>query len=387
MRILYISSPFFADCDFPLIKEYQSKGLDVKYLILLPPYALRSTLIDIKEQISRTDIFLSTAYEEFKKYDSYLDLNNVYIANRTGYNALSFSYWKHLYDLYQFIKKGDFDIIHCDILNVPRIKTLHKLAKQWIQTIHDPFPHSGEATSKKSKAYKRILSYANNIVLLNKKQKDEFCSAYNINPDKVYINSLGIYDNIKFFVDPKTKIQKNNVLFFGRISPYKGIEYLCEAMKIVRKEIPDATLTIAGGGKLYFDIEPYEKLGYINVKNYYIGMEELAELVAACELCVCPYTDATQSGVIMTSYSLGKPVIATNVGGLPEMVENGKTGLIVPAKDSDKLARAIIELLKDKERLQSMSNYINQEYVNGTRSWSDIALKYCDLYSSVLGEN
>ena len=64
-----------------------------------------------------------------------------------------------------------------------------------------------------------------------------------------------------------------NVLFFGRISPYKGIEYLCEAMMRVREHIPDATLTIAGNGNIYFDISPYEKQEWIDIQNKYISMQ------------------------------------------------------------------------------------------------------------------
>ena len=173
-------------------------------------------------------------------------------------------------------------------------------------------------------------------------------------------------------------------MFFGRISPYKGIEYLCEAMRIVRQAVPDAILTIAGGGKMYFDIEPYKQLGYIEVINHYVGMEELAELLSRCTLSVCPYTDATQSGVIMTSFSLCKPIVATNVGGLGEMIDEGKSGLLVPPKDSKALADAIIELLIDKKKLTNMSEYIRQEYEQGDRSWNAIADKYIDYYTKIL---
>lgn len=384
MKLLYISTLSFADCDFPLIREYQRKGIDVTYLILLPPFALKSTLVDIKKQISYSGIFLATEYMEFKKYYSYMDMSKVYVANRTGKNVLSVSYWKCKRELNRFVKNGKFDIIHCDYMLGSTIKSLSVLTKKWVQTIHDPFPHSGENGSKKNRIYQKTISYSNYLFLLNETQKTDFCNYYGIPENRVFINRLGIYDNIQSFIKPNQRVKKNNILFFGRISPYKGIEYLCEAITKVREAVPDVTLTIAGGGKFYFDIEPYQKLEYVDIRNHYIGMEELAGLLAQCDLTVCPYTDATQSGVIMTSYSLGKPVIATNVGGLPEMIEQNKTGVIVPPCDSDVLATVIIELLKDKEKLQKMSDYINNEYGTGEKSWNKIAEKYIELYTSIL---
>ena len=86
----------------------------------------------------------------------------------------------------------------------------------------------------------------------------------------------------------------------------------------------------------------------------------------------------------MTSYSLGKPVVATNVGGLPEMIEDGKTGLLVPPKDSDALAEAIVHLLKDDKTITEMSEYILNKYEKGERSWSAIADKYINFYNSII---
>lgn len=383
MKILYISTPSFADCDFPLIRTFQEKGVDVTYLILLPCFALRSTLIDIKKQIPKTGIFPATAYMEFKQYENYMDMSQVFVSNRTNQKSYSISFYKETYLLWKFIKYGSFDIIHFDSYFTGIRKILYCLSNHWITTFHDPFPHAGEITGKFQKRYKDAISGSNGYVLLNENQKDKFCQVYNIDTSKALINRLGIYDNIRSFIKANFKVVENNILFFGRISPYKGIEYLCEAMILVHEQIPNATLTIAGGGKMYFDITSYENLDYIEIRNHYIGMEELAELLASCEFSVCPYTDATQSGVIMTSFSLSKPVIATNVGGLSETVEHDKNGILVPPKDSRALADAIISLLQNKEKLRSMSENIYMEYNLNDKSWGVIADKYIDYYGKI----
>lgn len=222
------------------------------------------------------------------------------------------------------------------------------------------------------------------FILLNEVQKNKFITKNNVKENQILINKIGRFDYLDLWKENKPYNNHHNVLFFGRISPYKGLEYLCKAMMKVKEQVPDATLTIAGGGKIYFDISSYEKKEWVKIINRYVGMEELASLLQNSSLTVCPYTDATQSGVIMTSYSLCKPVVATNVGGLGEMVEDGKTGLLVPPKNIDALANAIISLLKDEDTLKQMTLNIKNDYFVGEKSWKAIADKYIEFYKTIV---
>lgn len=381
MKILYYSTPFFADCDFPLVKALQEAGHDVTYLIALAPYSLKSTLFDIKEQVPGNTIIPATRYPELKVYENYMDMSKVYIVNRTVMQDSSPQALMMALKVVRFIQKGKFDVIHTDCMLGMWNLMLYKLfGKKMVLTVHDPFPHTGEVTTRKMFNYKVAMHAVRRFVLLNNKQKDKFCETYNVNPKQILINHLGVYDNISTFVKQDNLKKSHNVLFFGRISPYKGIEYLCKAMMKVKEQVPDATLTIAGGGKMYFDITPYQSHDWVKVINRYVGMEELAGLLQNCALSVCPYTDATQSGVIMTSYSLCKPVVATNVGGLGEMVEDGKTGMLVPPKDVDALAEAIIDMLKDDAKRENMEANIRNDYFTGDKSWKVIADKYIEFY-------
>lgn len=383
MRLLYISSPFFADCDFPLIRAFQQKGIDVTCVILLPPYALRSTLFNIQEQLPQTGIFPASVYPEIRVYADYLNLDKIYVSNRTNKKSYSLSYWKETFLLSRFIKSGKYDIVHTSQYFTGARKWFYHLNPSFVTTHHDPFPHTGEENRKSMKTYRWVNDHSAGLVILNKKQLGDFCEVYGVNPDRILVNRLGIYDIIRIFKIKFVSIP-HNVLFFGRISPYKGIEYLCEAMKIVHKAVPDATLTIAGGGQMYFNVEPYQNLDYFEFRNRYINMCELAELVSRCSFVVCPYTDATQSGVIMTSFALGKPVVATDVGGMSEMVEDGKSGRLIPPKDTESLAKAITGLLKNDNMLQTMRDYVIQKYYYGAESWAAIANRYIDFYNRIL---
>lgn len=381
MKILFLSSTPFADCDFPLIKAMQEKGYDITYLIILAPYNLKNTLFDIKEQIAKNDIIPASQYTEIKIYEKYMDLAKVFVANYTSPKDSSLKSCCMALKIIEFIKRGHFDLIHTDcIFSMWKLLFYPIFGHKLLLTVHDPIPHTGEKSWKKSLNYKIATRFSKAFVLLNRLQADEFCNTYKINPNRIFFNTIGIYDNIRMYISEKTEKIKNNILYFGRISQYKGIEYLLQAMIEIRKSIPDATLTIAGSGKFYFDISKYNNCDWLDIQNRYIRMDELAILLQKCTISVCPYIDATQSGVIMTCYSMCVPVIASDVGGLSEMVENGKSGLLVPPKNINALANAITSILNSPQRLDDMKKYIKDEYINGSKSWKSIAEKYYDIY-------
>jgi glycosyltransferase involved in cell wall biosynthesis len=137
-------------------------------------------------------------------------------------------------------------------------------------------------------------------------------------------------------------------LFFGAISQYKGVDILLKAMPLVFKEFPSETLIIADRMKegLNLDQDIINKYkSQIVILDRYIPNEELFALIQESKFVVCPYLDATQSGVLMTAFALNKPVIATNVGAFPEYIEHNITGMLVPVSDPDKLANAIMSAL------------------------------------------
>ena len=381
MKILYYSSPSFADCDFPLVRSLMEMGHDVTYLIELSPVSCRRTLFNIKKIKPINAIIPASDYDELQVYQNYLNLDKVYIVNN---KKTKFSIIRSLLmtlKVARFIRSGYYNVLHTDMQFVGYQPLLMLLCKPWVMTMHDPMLHSEDISTKKN-LYRRVSFYfCKKFVILNNNQLKRFCDFYHIPQSNVLVNRLGVYDNIHAFVQKKWQVKNKNVLFFGRITPYKGVEYLCEAMKIVHEVVPNATLTIAGGGSFYFDISKYEQLPYIEIRNHFVEMDELAKLVFQCSVVVCPYKEATQSGVIMTAFSMCKPVVATKVGGLGEMVEHGKSGLMVEPCDSNALAEAIVQLLSNENKLNGMSKFIKEEYIVGEKSWNAIAKRYIDFYN------
>jgi glycosyltransferase involved in cell wall biosynthesis len=145
----------------------------------------------------------------------------------------------------------------------------------------------------------------------------------------------------------------NLILFFGFVRPYKGLKYLICALPEILRRV-EATLLVVG--EFWKDKEFYlrliESLDLANrviIVDEYIPNEAVQGYFRAADLVVQPYVSATGSGVIKTAFAFNKPVIATQVGSLPEIIEDGKTGYIVPPKAPQELAKAIVRFFQKRK--------------------------------------
>lgn len=149
-------------------------------------------------------------------------------------------------------------------------------------------------------------------------------------------------------------------LFFGTWTAYKGIDVLLDAFAIVRADLPDARLVLAGAVGADIDLDSLlrraEEIGNISTRAGYIAVEEVPAIVESARVVITPYIRASQSGVAHLAYTFGRPVIATTVGDLPEVVRDGVTGLLVPPGDAVALAGAMVELLTDPVRSRELGD-------------------------------
>jgi glycosyltransferase involved in cell wall biosynthesis len=162
---------------------------------------------------------------------------------------------------------------------------------------------------------------------------------------------------------------KNVALFFGYVRKYKGLMVLLDAIKEFRdnavgtqnKDLSDITLLVVGE---FYDDESKarEKVKELNIGDIvrfvsdYVPNDQVSTYFCASDVVVLPYLSATQSGIVQIAYNFDTPVIATNVGGLGEVVLDNKTGFIVESNNSAKLALAIKKFYVEKREEEFKSN-------------------------------
>lgn len=296
---------------------------------------------------------------------------------------LSILYLFNIYSfagLFRFIRKYDPDVIH--FLNEHPFNNLIRLGVKCriVLTCHDPVIHTGERSGFWIKLFELNEFYqlksAEKIIVHGQALFKDLIEQ-GIPKDKIAVIPHGDYSFFRNF--EKQDVNENNsILFFGRIKPYKGIKYLIEAEKIISKKTNDYKIIIAGDG----DITPYnidKESPRFEIINRYISDPEVAALFKKSIMVVLPYLDASQSGIIPIAYAFKKPVVATSVGSISEVVEDNVTGFIVPPRDAYSLADAILKLLKNNELRRNMGENAYRK-MKERMSWDSIAEKTIKIY-------
>lgn len=387
MKIAYFSNIFFTDSDFPLIREYQRKGIDVSYFINIYEGDLNGGLLSFPH-LPQYGVTKANQYEVFRAYSKFLDLSNVYLITRTKkwYSYINFIIGIKVLLL---ILKNGYNKIHFTYELGLSECILYLFWHKSVMTIHDPFPHSGVISKYGEWKRKQAFKIIPQLILLNGNQKDSFIDYYHLHGKKILLNYLGVYNCNRYIWENSLKKNSNDsisgkyILFFGYFHHYKGIDILCEAMLEVHKILPDLKCVIAGGGELDFDYSKYENLDYIVMKRGFLQVEDLGNLISSSMFVVCPYRDATQSGVVVTTFAFGKPILSTRVGGMSESVLDNVTGRLIEPSNVSELSRTILEMASSENLLKSYSNNIENIYLDedGKYSWSSIASKYLSFYN------
>lgn len=301
--------------------------------------------------------------------------------------------------LFRALRRNPPDILHVQwvvnpTLDVVALGNLRRLGCRIVYTAHNVLPHDARPGDRIR--YARLYRLADAIIALSNHNRQQLQVLFQVPEGKVHLVPMGNLDD--FRGPPITRREARArlglpagapvILFFGLIKPYKGLASLIRAFATVQARLPEAILLIVGYPQGGF--APYHRLVHelglgsaVRTALRYVSHCEMATWFTAADVVALPYLATSQSAVLMTAYTFGRPVVATSVGGLPEAVDPGQSGLLVPPSDEAALAEAIIALLADSHRCTQMGRYARR--LAETRySWQVIASATLDVYQSLV---
>lgn len=230
---------------------------------------------------------------------------------------------------------------------------------------------------------KKMLQEADAIIPISKHLQDKVIRLHPGVKRKCIIIPVGIIpDNF----NGVSADQSDYILGLGRLTHEKGFDILLRAFSKIGIEFPELKLIIAGEGTERTSLAQLANSLRISDRVLFCGevtREKAFKLLSKCALLVVPSRSEGFGVVILEAMAFGKAVVATSVGGIPEIIKDGETGFLVPPDDPEELSRVISRLLSD-ERLARDIGSRALEAIGGTYNWDAIADKYLTVYRAVL---
>lgn len=301
--------------------------------------------------------------------------------------------WKFIF----FVLRDKPDVLNFQsTIKYPAIEALIiKVLKGRIPTIvftaHEPMPQTHRRFFYHKSLYRFFYAQFTKVIVFSDAARKIMTGTlrYKGAIKKIEIGEYGYFQEKSAFTYEEArrklhvKEKQKLVLFFGAIRPDKGLDYLIQSFGRVAREYGDAVLAIAGKPS-----EPFRKYASMieeaGIKDRtilalkFLSPEEVSCFLTAADFVVLPYVESTTSGVAQVAFGFSKPVIATHVGNLPEIIQEGETGFLVPPSDVEQLGEKILVLLKNDRLRNRMSAAISQ--VCKTSSWDQIAVETLDFY-------
>jgi len=302
--------------------------------------------------------------------------------------------------LYFIIKKGRYHIVHTHTSKAGVVARLAAKLAGVSVIVHTPHGHIfhsyfGWTLTEIFLNLERIFSkFTDKIITLTDNCKQEHIDLNIADSSKFLTVHSGV--EVDRFLNPsKDMLNTNNLSIHNgkkvvgtvtRLVPVKGVKYFLDSIHQILKEYPDVRFLIVGDGWQKADLEhKMIEEGLIDNVTFSGVRDDVPELMSGMDLFVLPSLNEGMGRVLVEAGIMGKACIATKVSGIPELIEDGRTGLLVQPKDSSGLAKGILKLLKDPDLADKMGKAAREKMLNGFSS--DIMVERIDgLYKDLLNE-
>jgi glycosyltransferase involved in cell wall biosynthesis len=263
---------------------------------------------------------------------------------------------------------------------------------QIVYTVHNVLPH--DTGQRYAEAYRSIYHAVDALICHTDKAKEQLVCDFGVSDERVWVIPHGpLSAELRTIPSCQARNQldipqeTSICVLFGYIRPYKGIEFLLRAWRRVVDRMPNTLLVLAGHGEDNYQQEIEQQIAtleldqHVETRFYFLPEKELSLIVSAADVLLYPYQNITQSGALLTGLTAGKPIVATNVGGFSEVIQDGQTGVLVEYGDAAGMEEELVQLLRDEEKRERFGRAA-RDMVNTKYSWDTIARQTLKCYRS-----
>lgn len=214
--------------------------------------------------------------------------------------------------------------------------------------VHDALPHPGDSFPFWDRHFRLDLKATDGVVVMSDAVAQTMAQVYKYPVERTFFMPLPAPDFPRRGSPRKPPAGRPwRLMFFGRILEYKGLGLLSEAYSLLQDRFP-ISLRIVGEGNVEA-LASLAKLPGVSIEQRWVPDSDVADLMDQADILVLPYTEASQSGVLVTSLAAGVPAVATPVGGLREQIVPRSTGLIADSTTPQGFADALATLMSNNE--------------------------------------
>lgn len=300
--------------------------------------------------------------------------------------------------LVRYLREQKADILHTQlqfsdalgsiaarILNIPTVSTLH---------IVDGAPRSQRSSLRRELTWWSLRHFSSHIIAVSEEARQQYLRKKRVPPAKITTLYNGIdlsnfvplsederlQERVALGLPPDAKV----ITTVAVLRPAKGIQYQIEALPRILKAVPNAYYLVVGDGQHRGALESAARQHRVADRVIFTGArKDIPNLLALSDVFVLPTLDEALPTVVAEAMAAGKPIVASRVGGVPEMVEDGRNGFLVPSAKPDKLADACLRLIQQPNQARSMGQ-AGREIVKKKFNAAKQVQKLSNLYLSLL---
>ncbi len=254
-------------------------------------------------------------------------------------------------------------------------------------------PVTGPFTFRHYLSYKLAIQKIDRVVAVSEAIRQQVIHERKLPPEKVMTIHYGV--DLKKFATTDQTMTKTDIgvsddhLILGTVARFdypKGHKYLIDAAPAIVQKYPNARFVLVGDGPLRQEIE--QQILKLGLSDHFVMLgfrRDIQQLLGIFDLFILPSLSEGLPNAVLEAMACSKPVVATAVNGVVEVVEDGKTGFLVPPANSDRMAAAVLKILKSTENMKNMGKYGRERVVRHFSIEQQIR-KFEELYYSLYVE-